>query len=71
MEQDLAHENECSEKVASLVDNLKCSIFLNIWYDVVSVTPYLHNICNACFHNGTTTPSYLVEDESVVKKVEL
>lgn len=41
--------SECSEKVSSLVDNLKCGICLNIWHDVVSVTPCLHNFCNACF----------------------
>lgn len=41
--------SECIEKVSSLVDNLKCSICLNIWHDVVSVTPCLHNFCNACF----------------------
>jgi len=35
--------SECIEKVSSLVDNLKCSICLNIWHDVVSVTPCLHN----------------------------
>ncbi|XP_057819746.2 uncharacterized protein LOC131032724 isoform X2 [Cryptomeria japonica] len=38
-----------SEKVSLLVDNLKCSICLNIWCDVVSITPCLHNFCNSCF----------------------
>lgn len=41
--------SECSEEVSSLVDNLKCCICLNIWHDVVTVTPCLHNFCNACF----------------------
>ncbi|KAH9307612.1 hypothetical protein KI387_035523, partial [Taxus chinensis] len=38
-----------SEKVSSFVDNIRCSICLNIWHDVVSLTPCLHNFCNACF----------------------
>eukprot|EP01018_Ginkgo_biloba_P019971 Gb_36270 [translate_table: standard] len=28
---------------------MKCSICLYTWHDVVSVTPCLHNFCNACF----------------------
>ncbi|KAK4264618.1 hypothetical protein QN277_025771 [Acacia crassicarpa] len=31
------------------VDNAKCSICLNIWHDVVTVAPCLHNFCNGCF----------------------
>ncbi|KAJ7957124.1 E3 ubiquitin-protein ligase CHFR [Quillaja saponaria] len=27
----------------------KCSICLNIWHDVVTVAPCLHNFCNGCF----------------------
>lgn len=31
------------------VENTKCSICLNIWHDVVTVAPCLHNFCNGCF----------------------
>ncbi|XP_043709656.1 E3 ubiquitin-protein ligase CHFR isoform X2 [Telopea speciosissima] len=31
------------------VENAKCSICLNIWHDVVTVAPCLHNFCNGCF----------------------
>ncbi|CAA6660608.1 unnamed protein product [Spirodela intermedia] len=31
------------------VEHAKCSICLNIWHDVVTVSPCLHNFCNGCF----------------------
>ncbi|KAJ8631033.1 hypothetical protein MRB53_024356 [Persea americana] len=31
------------------VENTKCSICLNVWHDVVTVSPCLHNFCNGCF----------------------
>uniref|UniRef100_A0A5B7C9H2 Putative E3 ubiquitin-protein ligase CHFR isoform X1 n=1 Tax=Davidia involucrata TaxID=16924 RepID=A0A5B7C9H2_DAVIN len=31
------------------VEHAKCSICLNIWHDVVTVAPCLHNFCNGCF----------------------
>nr|XP_023897488.1 E3 ubiquitin-protein ligase CHFR [Quercus suber] len=30
-------------------EHAKCSICLNIWHDVVTVAPCLHNFCNGCF----------------------
>ncbi|MQM09901.1 hypothetical protein Taro_042782 [Colocasia esculenta] len=31
------------------LENAKCSICLNIWHDVVTIAPCLHNFCNGCF----------------------
>ncbi|XP_026658108.2 E3 ubiquitin-protein ligase CHFR isoform X3 [Phoenix dactylifera] len=31
------------------VEHAKCSICLNLWHDVVTVAPCLHNFCNGCF----------------------
>lgn len=36
-------------KICVDVDHAKCSICLNIWHDVVTVAPCLHNFCNGCF----------------------
>ncbi|KAF7840193.1 E3 ubiquitin-protein ligase CHFR [Senna tora] len=36
-------------KILVDVDHAKCSICLNIWHDVVTVAPCLHNFCNGCF----------------------
>nr|GMC66714.1 E3 ubiquitin-protein ligase CHFR [Ipomoea batatas] len=36
-------------KVSVDVEHAKCSICLNIWHDVVTVAPCLHNFCNGCF----------------------
>ncbi|XP_042508478.1 E3 ubiquitin-protein ligase CHFR isoform X5 [Macadamia integrifolia] len=36
-------------KISLDVDHAKCSICLNIWHDVVTVAPCLHNFCNGCF----------------------
>ncbi|KAM0052569.1 putative transcription factor C2H2 family [Helianthus debilis subsp. tardiflorus] len=44
--------NESSKKVLQISldsDHAKCSICLNIWHDVVTVAPCLHNFCNGCF----------------------
>ncbi|KAL0332579.1 UNVERIFIED_CONTAM: hypothetical protein Scaly_2159400 [Sesamum calycinum] len=30
-------------------EHAKCSICLNVWHDVVTVAPCLHNFCNGCF----------------------
>ncbi|XP_021836976.1 uncharacterized protein [Spinacia oleracea] len=30
-------------------EHTKCSICLNVWHDVVTVAPCLHNFCNGCF----------------------
>ncbi|XP_020524566.1 E3 ubiquitin-protein ligase CHFR isoform X2 [Amborella trichopoda] len=38
-----------SIKVPLDVNNMKCSICLNIWHDVVTVAPCHHNFCNGCF----------------------
>ncbi|KAK9231584.1 hypothetical protein WN943_021822 [Citrus x changshan-huyou] len=31
------------------IEHAKCCICLNIWHDVVTVAPCLHNFCNGCF----------------------
>ncbi|CAM6101718.1 unnamed protein product [Calypogeia fissa] len=36
-------------KMMESLDTFKCSICLNVWHDVISVTPCLHSFCNACF----------------------
>ncbi|KAI7752147.1 hypothetical protein M8C21_012475, partial [Ambrosia artemisiifolia] len=36
-------------KISLNSDHAKCSICLNIWHDVVTVAPCLHNFCNGCF----------------------
>lgn len=38
-----------SLKISLDVEHAKCSICLNIWHDVVSISPCLHNFCNGCF----------------------
>lgn len=43
---------QCSTKKLKIfldVEHAKCSICLNIWHDVVTVAPCLHNFCNGCF----------------------
>ncbi|KAK9293319.1 hypothetical protein L1049_021311 [Liquidambar formosana] len=36
-------------KICIDVEHANCSICLNIWHDVVTVAPCLHNFCNGCF----------------------
>ncbi|TKY60498.1 E3 ubiquitin-protein ligase CHFR [Spatholobus suberectus] len=36
-------------KICVDVDHAKCCICLNIWHDVVTIAPCLHNFCNGCF----------------------
>ncbi|KAK9111889.1 hypothetical protein Scep_019408 [Stephania cephalantha] len=36
-------------KIPFDIEHAKCSICLNIWHDVVTVAPCLHNFCNGCF----------------------
>lgn len=36
-------------KISLDVEHAKCCICLNIWHDVVTVAPCLHNFCNGCF----------------------
>lgn len=36
-------------KIMLDVEHAKCSICLNIWHDVVTGAPCLHNFCNGCF----------------------
>ncbi|GAB4855340.1 hypothetical protein Ancab_023961 [Ancistrocladus abbreviatus] len=44
-------EESCSKKLKIFLDveHTKCSICLNVWHDVVTVAPCLHNFCNGCF----------------------
>ncbi|EPS71411.1 hypothetical protein M569_03344, partial [Genlisea aurea] len=41
----------CREKLKISMDpeHAKCPICLNVWHDVVTVAPCLHNFCNGCF----------------------
>nr|VDD05999.1 unnamed protein product [Brassica oleracea] len=36
-------------KISIDPDHAKCSICLNVWHDVVTAAPCLHNFCNGCF----------------------
>ncbi|XP_010461555.1 PREDICTED: E3 ubiquitin-protein ligase CHFR-like isoform X2 [Camelina sativa] len=36
-------------KISIDPEHAKCSICLNIWHDVVTAAPCLHNFCNGCF----------------------
>ncbi|CAH2059034.1 unnamed protein product [Thlaspi arvense] len=36
-------------KISIDPENAKCSICLNVWHDVVTAAPCLHNFCNGCF----------------------
>ncbi|KAL8159616.1 hypothetical protein V2J09_001153 [Rumex salicifolius] len=36
-------------EISTDVENAKCSICLNVWHDVVTAAPCLHNFCNGCF----------------------
>ncbi|KAI5056659.1 hypothetical protein GOP47_0028477 [Adiantum capillus-veneris] len=36
-------------KLTKVRDDLKCSICLGVWHDVVTVAPCLHSFCNGCF----------------------
>ncbi|CAM8954748.1 unnamed protein product [Rhodiola kirilowii] len=38
-----------SLKITIDVEHAKCSICLNLWHDVVTVAPCLHDFCNGCF----------------------
>ncbi|PKA62520.1 hypothetical protein AXF42_Ash009407 [Apostasia shenzhenica] len=42
-------QGEQNLKVSLDIEHAKCSICLNIWHDVVTVSPCLHNFCNGCF----------------------
>lgn len=42
-------ETKTRLKISESLDEFKCCICLNIWHDVVSVSPCLHNFCNSCF----------------------
>ncbi|KAJ9177009.1 hypothetical protein P3X46_012265 [Hevea brasiliensis] len=41
----------CKQQLKICIDaeHAKCSICLNIWHNVVTVAPCLHNFCNGCF----------------------
>ncbi|XVF58928.1 hypothetical protein PTKIN_Ptkin07bG0105600 [Pterospermum kingtungense] len=44
-------EETCKKqlKISIDVEHAKCSICLNIWHDVITIAPCLHNFCNGCF----------------------
>lgn len=41
--------SEKNLKIMIDAEHTKCSICLNVWHDVVTVAPCLHNFCNGCF----------------------
>eukprot|EP00249_Psilotum_nudum_P017598 c26401_g1_i2 orf=154-1665(-) len=48
-------DNEPHEKRMKDMQNFGCGICLNIWHDVVSLVPCLHNFCNGCFSDWYKT----------------
>ncbi|XP_057471703.1 uncharacterized protein LOC130760424 isoform X2 [Actinidia eriantha] len=44
-------EESCKKQLKICLDaeHAKCSICLNVWHDVVTAAPCLHNFCNGCF----------------------
>ncbi|KAI4369306.1 hypothetical protein MLD38_017762 [Melastoma candidum] len=42
-------QSEKRLKISVDVDIAKCCICLNMWHDVVTTAPCLHNFCNGCF----------------------
>ncbi|WVZ53999.1 hypothetical protein U9M48_004874 [Paspalum notatum var. saurae] len=51
-------------KIVLDIDNAKCSICLNLWHDVVTVAPCLHNFCNGCFSEWLRRSSSNSRDKS-------
>ncbi|KAF5822672.1 putative transcription factor C2H2 family [Helianthus annuus] len=50
--------NESSKKVFKISldsEHAKCSLCLDIWHDIVTVSPCLHNFCNGCFSEWSST----------------
>ncbi|TYH75872.1 hypothetical protein ES332_D04G048100v1 [Gossypium tomentosum] len=47
----MPNQETCKKKLKISVDveHAKCSICLNIWHDVITIAPCLHNFCNGCF----------------------
>ncbi|XP_021733326.1 E3 ubiquitin-protein ligase CHFR-like isoform X2 [Chenopodium quinoa] len=43
------HRFENKLKIFLDSEHTKCCICLNVWHDVVTVAPCLHNFCNGCF----------------------
>lgn len=42
-------------KISLDAEHTKCCICLNVWHDVVTVAPCLHNFCNGCFSEWLKT----------------
>lgn len=44
-------EETCKKQLQICIDaeHAKCCICLNVWHDVVTAAPCLHNFCNGCF----------------------
>jgi len=51
-------------KIVLDIENAKCSICLNLWHDVVTVAPCLHNFCNGCFSEWLRRSSSKSHDKS-------
>ncbi|XP_044469357.1 E3 ubiquitin-protein ligase CHFR-like isoform X2 [Mangifera indica] len=47
----MPRQESCKQqlKISIDVQHAKCCICLNVWHDVVTVAPCLHNFCNGCF----------------------
>ncbi|KAJ0976910.1 hypothetical protein J5N97_012384 [Dioscorea zingiberensis] len=45
-------------KISLDVEHARCSICLNIWHDVVTVSPCFHNFCNGCFSEWLRRASF-------------
>ncbi|CAO2143451.1 unnamed protein product [Urochloa humidicola] len=57
-------QDQNNVKIVIDIENAKCSICLNLWHDVVTVAPCLHNFCNGCFSEWLRRSSSKSRDKS-------
>jgi E3 ubiquitin-protein ligase CHFR len=60
----LNDQDKTNIKIVLDIENAKCSICLNLWHDVVTVAPCLHNFCNGCFSEWLRRSSANSRDKS-------
>ncbi|KAF0895781.1 hypothetical protein E2562_016514 [Oryza meyeriana var. granulata] len=60
----LKDQDKNNIKIVLDIENAKCSICLNLWHDVVTVAPCLHNFCNGCFSEWLRRSSANSRDKS-------
>ncbi|KAL5203603.1 hypothetical protein ABZP36_008474 [Zizania latifolia] len=60
----LKDQDKNNIKIVLDIENAKCSICLNLWHDVVTVAPCLHNFCNGCFSEWLRRSSASSHDKS-------